>query len=343
MDNDNLGLSDGEFFTDPKRSGRQVVSRLWEKGRDILEIGAPKRVPIDQRASLPVVVYRAGSHRELWALSFDKNAVLVAMNVEHNRGYMTRVVTEEVEEPESPPDLAKAPKGNSSESGVVDLRANAGVPWQPGTYVVTAILRDLVSNRARLELGKSEGAFHDEEVARFLESQKGELPTPVVQPVPGEPLPNYHRLPDSPPIPKLRGIELSPDRVVLLKQGARCVLRGSFRLPVEKHELVRPPSRKPEAHENIPPPPTAILGITLVATAGDEPHAAMYRIDVPTWDAIEGPYPIVTGHFALDLLTTPLLADYAQTYFLYAFAGEVMTGPVPTALVSKAMLPGHHE
>src|SRR5205814_1652254 len=83
------------------------------------------------------------------------------------------------------------------------------------------LLRDMVSNRARVELGKSPGAYHDVEVARFLEAQRGELPAPVVRPPARDPLPSYLPLPDSPPIPDTPGIALVADRVVLLKGDAR--------------------------------------------------------------------------------------------------------------------------
>lgn len=49
--------------------------------------------------------------------------------------------------------------------------------------------------------------------------------------------------------------------------------------------------------------------------------------------------PMVTGHFALDLLAAGAMARLPQTVFVYAFSGEALEGPVPVGLVTEAMLP----
>jgi len=345
MHNDRFGLSDDEFWTAPRRTAMAVAQRLWGEGRDVTAIDAPRSVPIDKRTTLPVVVYRAGSYRDLWALSFADRALITAVDLEQNRVFAGPVVNEaDVEPPAEPIDPDQAPKGDTTDSAVVDLREVVDLPWQPSTYVVTVILRDMVSNRVRVELGKSASTYHDDEVAKFLAAHKAEATPPHIHPVPGDPLPSYGAIDGSPAVPDAPGISFAADRVVVLDQSARCVLRGAFRLPARSHEIVKPERREASGQgTGTTPPPTAVVAITLLATGGDDATATLLRLDVPSWDPIDPANPIVTGHFALDLLSSSLLPHRAQTYFLYAFSGDAMVGPVPAALVSKEMLPSHRQ
>jgi len=57
------------------------------------------------------------------------------------------------------------------------------------------------------------------------------------------------------------------------------------------------------------------------------------RLDVPAQISGE----VATGHFAIDLIAEGLAAE-PQTYFVYAFSGEVMAGPTAAALVAEGRL-----
>ncbi len=341
-DDDNFGLADADFWSDPLQSVDAVAERLWDLDREVIELAAPRRVPIDQRSTLPIGIVRAGTYRELWQLDFHRTAVVAAMNLDHNTLYLSSVQTEELEEPSKPVDLDKAPKGQSTDTATLDLREAMSLPWVPSTYALRVLLRDKVSNTARVELGKSPAAYHDPEVERFVQAQTAEAPSPVVQPTAREPLlPSYRRRQDSPPVPEARGVAINLERVVVKTTSAECILRGAFRLPVLPHERVRPTKRAPgEPAPDFPVRlPTAVVGVTLVVVAGDAPHVASMRLDVPSWDPLVGDTPEVTGHFAIDLMQTPLLGVVPQTYFLYVFSGGVFEGPVPTALIAPESIP----
>jgi hypothetical protein len=58
---------------------------------------------------------------------------------------------------------------------------------------------------------------------------------------------------------------------------------------------------------------------------------------VPAWGPLQGRD--ATGHFAVDLLTDEDLPPEAQTFFVYALSGEILTGPTPVATVTPDMLP----
>jgi hypothetical protein len=308
-----------------------VVQRLWKGGRDALAIGAPRTVALDLRETLPLVVYRGAPYRDLWSMQMEGRAQVVAVDPVRNRAYLGAVRVDENPEEQAPRDPALAPKGDGSETAVLDLRESLGLPWEPSTLLVTVLLRDIVSNRVKVELGKSPGGFHDEEVEKFLAAEAGRMHPKGASPAPGNPLPSYRRVDGSPETPAAPGIALAADRVVVMKPGQASVVRGAFRLPVRLHERAAPGGASGD--------PTAYVGITLVVTAGDEAGCTAYRLDAPTWDRLDAQSPVATGWFALDLRAAGMLPDRPQTYFVWAFADESMAGPVPTALVSEKMLP----
>lgn len=80
----------------------------------------------------------------------------------------------------------------------------------------------------------------------------------------------------------------------------------------------------------------AIVPITLVVVPADWVEPQVVPLQVPVHDAIDPARPPadVAGQFAIDLLDLPRAAAIrGRSCFLYAFAGEVMTGPVPLSIV----------
>jgi len=199
-------------------------------------------------------------------------------------------------------------------------------------------MRDFLSNRARVKLENSPRSFNDPEVGKFLEARRGKSPPPEVAPPPGNPLPSYRKGDDSPAIPDEPGIKMTVERVVVLTDDSKCILRGAFRLPVLPHEVVKPPADPPQP--NAPPPPTAVMGITLLLAGAETPGPWVVRLDVPSYDPIDpaAEAPAATGYFALDLLAAGV-PRLPQTLFIYAFSGAILEGPLPAALIAESMLP----
>lgn len=329
-----FGLKDDEYWTDPQRTAMAVAEQLWAKGAETLAVGAPGRVVLEHRETLPLVAYRGGSYRELWASSFEERAVVVAVDVDRNRVYLGPVSTEELEPPDPPLDPAEAPDGNTTDVGLVDLRAAMELPWEPAHLLVSVLMRERSSNRVPVELLHLPGTFVDPEVERLRAQQQAQLEPQAISPSPGRPFPSYDKLDGSPPIPKEVGIALQVERVVTLREGARCVLHGAFRLPVRAEEIVKNPDRL--AGASSADPPSAVLRVSLLATHSEAGGASLLTLDVPTWDPANGPGAIVTGHFALDLLAHRFFsAKKAQTHFIYAVAGAVISGPAWAALVKE--------
>lgn len=334
MDIQRFGLSDDEFWTDPGRTSMEVAEMLWAHGRDIIAIDGPTFVPVDQRDTLPVAVCRAGSCRALDALSFNVHALMTAMDVERNRLYVCGINDDEdLDEDESPPDDEL--DGETTDTATPELRRKLGLPWQSGRLRLTAVLRDMVSNRTDIELGQSAGAYQDDEVARFIAAQARQAPAPEVLPPLGEgPLPSYTEGPQSLPIPAERGVALKVARVTVDEPGAVCRVDGSFRLAPHDHERVKQVIDSPI---NPGQATTAVVGITLLVVPASGVGTKILRLFVPSTDIIDPDDPEVTGVFAIDLLAHRALST-AQTYFIYAFSSEHMEGPFPAALVSRDSL-----
>ena len=319
MNDIDFGLADDDYWNDPHKTQDEVIEALWATGEDRVAIGAPAFVSLSARERLPLLVYRGASYRELWTTNLLEYGQVVAVDLEHNRVFVGPVVADDEAEAGEMLDPAEAPGGQGSESQLAELRGDMGLAWQPSTYVLTVLLREHSSNRVRVELGKQAGAYHDEEVAKFIAEQRAKPAAAAVSPTPASPVPSYAALEGSPAIPTELGVVMAGDRVVVNKAGARALLRGAFRLPVLPTELAADGS--------------AVVGIGLVVNASDQPQSGFMQLQVPA-QVSEG---VATGHFTLDLIAEGLARD-AQTYFVFAFSGELMAGPTPVALVDESML-----
>jgi hypothetical protein len=339
MSDQPIDFPDADYWEKLDDIPGQVSGQFLDRRDAGVAIGAPARVPIALRKTLPVVTVRFCETREDWAVPFDRHALLTAINLDENRVHAGYAGDQEAELPDVDP--AEAPTGRSSSAGSLDARERLDLPWRAGTYLLTLILREQVSNRVRVELGETAQAFEDEEVAKFLAAKQAKLAPPAVSPPPGELFPTYQKRDDSPPIPDKLGIKLVADRVVVLRPDASCVLRGAFRLAPRPREVVKPAPSPGPAAPQAGPQATAIIGITLLITGAKIPVASLLRLNVPSYDPIPAGAETapVTGYFTLDLIALGALGKTPQTSFIYAFSGEVLEGPVPAALISEDMLP----
>jgi hypothetical protein len=219
------------------------------------------------------------------------------------------------------PDTGHVPKGWSARVADLDARERLGLRWSATTHLLTVLLLDKQTNRVRVRLGAGATAYEDEEVLKFLAEERAKKGPPPPWPTPGEHLPTFQKTARSPAVPDKTGIALAIDRVLVVPGAAE--LHGSFRLPIARRHV-----RDTEA----------VVPITLVITGSESAAPVVLPLQVPV--AISSPAPAeVTGHFGLDLLSVPAMPRSAQTYFMYAFAGELLVGPVPFAFVDRGSLP----
>jgi hypothetical protein len=342
---DTFGLRDEEFWTDPWRTRKAVQRPLMQKGDEGLFIGAPRKVGLQEHATFPVAILRVCKAARTSTIPFKETAIVAAVELNTYELY-ARLAFPPVRKRPWAAGMAGAAagKGDSfsndetamiSEGHTVDLAARLGIPAAWGDYLVTVILLDQVSNRCRMQLVDSV-TYEDPEVERFFREQAAaQLPPLCVWPQPAPTLPSYTRDAASPDIPAEVGIALTVERVNVIMPECHCHLHGSFRLPVRPQHVVEP-SAPPQDEVSPPRPVTAVVPIALLLTGTASPAPVLLRLAVPSYKPLDtsDDEAVATGHFTLDLCRLVELATTPQTFFVYAFSGEVMAGPVPTAFVS---------
>lgn len=339
MIKDVFELKHPEYWADPWRTRKQVQRALMQKGEEGLVLGTPGTVALNEHADFPAAIIRVCKLTTAAKMPSRPFLVIAAMDTD-TWTVRAKLALPDTGRPAARRALAREPARDSfsgddsamvSEGHTVNLAAHLGLPASRRSYLVTAILLDKVSNRSRMKVVESAG-FEDAEVDVFLReflARRGKA-QPVFPPV-AEPVPDYRQKATSPAIPDETGLTLTAPRVSVLADGERCVVRGSFRLPISAQHRVKvvdnwhPPIAIPEEVARVP--------ISLLVTGSVDAQPQVFRLVVPCYEPLiesEGAT-IAVGTFAIDLCTLPGVRISPQTYFLYGFAGEVMTPAVPAA------------
>jgi hypothetical protein len=333
-----LGLTDADYWIDPFKTRSDLESKLMEEGKEALLLGAPGKISIAEHDSLPVVAIRTANLDRLARRVFRKHAVLTAVDQATGQTYAYMAVVKNVKEPkqyDGPP-----LEGMGGEAFLIDAKSQLGLPWAPARYVVGLVLLDQVSNRVAVELKK--GGYDDPAVADYLKGRDKSLAPPSPFPAPAvqtdgaggkqSPVfPYYSPWAGSPPLPEGAGISILADRVVPRGPRTACVIRGSFRLPVRNRDFVK----QAPVHDPNVRPHTAVVPITLLLTGGSSSAPVLIPLLVPTYDPVDAnaESAVATGWFSVDAAKLKNIAGADETFFIYAFSGESMAGPVPMALV----------
>jgi len=334
LDSHPLDLVPDAFWQGPEGAMGDYVLGAMKRGQRGTLIDVPDVVELLLRTTLPMVGCDIVTDRALSLSRFREQALVVAISPETGR-VLVQAAFEPPSEPPAPlPQFAGADtEGVNGSTFALDLFERPGIPAVADEWIVTVIARDRVSNRIRTSLVDDATVWHDPAVAAYLAQRRREAGPPAPSPPPapaGHALPSYRHEPISPPMPQSTGIALGVERVVAIEPRARCVLAGSFRLPVMEGSRVPAARRAPGG-------PSAVLSITLVVTTSDAPGAVVLRLAVPVYD-LPDTAEEARGYFALDLFTMPGIAQRPRTCFVYAFAGEEMAGPTPVALVDADLM-----
>lgn len=322
-----LGLQDADYWDDPLKTRMQIEDRLLDEERSLTVIGAPSLVAYQSRETLPLVVLRVGKQDEIARLPFRHFALLIAQELTTNTTYSGLAVVDDAVP--IPPYDGPPLDGWTGEAWVVDVRDRLQLPWQRGELLISLVMRDTISHRVRVKLDK--GGYKDPEVEAYLAEADGKPQLAEIHPKPrgdddGRTLPSYRAQKDSPPLPEQLGINLAVPRVIARNPNMRAIIKGSFRLRPLPRELA-------PAGADV----SAVVGIGLVITGSDLPAPYHFDLKVPVYEpvrTVDGQGE-VTGYFTLDLQTLANLDNIDQTYFIYALSGELLTGPVPMALVTR--------
>ncbi len=349
MSNGPLLLNDDEFWGNCSRTEELVLSRIAKEDFQGLLIDGPERISVNQRDTAPVAGYFVRSLRNDLVMDQETQLLVAAVDLETNH-LLAGLALDTGKLPGARPPKPTVDPGEGTVLNLfkTDLRRALNLPWQHGRYRIHALLREYLSNSITVEIGRSKLEYEDPEVAKFLEDERRRVvppPAPKIFPPidvvkPGL-SPDYRHRKDSPQLPEKVGITISPDRVVALRDGAVCIMHGSYRLPILRREQVRPHPQTGQLPDVGDPRATAVVPITLLVTGSDLPGPWVFRLRVPSYDPIapEAATAVAGGYFTLDLLQLPGFPRRAMTYFISAFNGENAAGPSRVALISEDMLP----
>lgn len=329
MIEDKFRLKDEEYWTDPWRTRREIQRPLMQKGIESFYIGAPQIVPLDRYSTLPVAVLRTRKLLSTDKIDFRKTAIITAIELNTYRLSAALAFPSPAQRPANgvlrsgkKDSFSGDPTAMASEGSSIDLASLLQLPRDRGEYVVGLISLDRTSNRCRMKLVESAG-YEDPAVDEFLQEYRARrVPPPMPFPQPGEWLSSFEKQDHSPAIPAEPGIAISIPRVSIFAANARCVLGGSFRVPIQPQHISKPPRLD-----------VATVPVTLLITGSVEPEPRILRLFVPTYAPLEsaGGRTFGVGYFSFDLCRMTNLLRTPQTWFIYAFAGEIMTAPIPAA------------
>ena len=287
-----------------------------------------------------MVVRRTGYLRDIVRLSFDSHAIATAIDVDRNLLYAGPAADpEEIDPSEEEPDEDDEDDESTARTVqpyLVELHERTRLAWQPSDLLVTVFLRDQASNRVKVTLGGAPGEFVYPAVSAFLEAKRGEMGAAPEWPAAGTPLPTYSPTPESPKMPGEVGVVMVSDRVVLLRGHPRCIVRGAFRLPFWKQDVVPPKADYPKHLRR----PTGVIGVHLLAWGSEIASPLHIPLRVPTYDPLGPEFPsVATGHFAFDLFERMAPSPRTQTYFIYGFCRSLLAGPLLVGTVTEDRLP----
>ena len=302
-----FGLAGSEYWTDPWKNLKQLAWDSMLNKKAGLFADAPGLVPIDERKTLPLLVFQSGTAENLARASFSEHGVVALMNLDTGH-----LLAQGLPHATAPPQPKNAPSpGFAGVEHLLELTEMFKLPWVRSNYVVTAIAGDTVSNRVSIALGGSK-LVPGADVARAAGSRET---LRALDPPLGDPKIRHGSRAGETPAPEKIGMSM---RLAGARPDTHAWLEVGFRLPVRS---VTDPKDKTV---------TSAATISLLVLGSESNVPRIVRLVVPSTGGIvaHSESPIGIGRFALDLDAAAGLAREPQTYYVYAFSGEVLSGPV---------------
>lgn len=336
---DNMEKLIQELGLNPATASAEDMDRagdlLRSKGFKGILLIAPPKVNLDSASQLPLVGFDAYRSSDRIGVSLKYNAVLVATHLESGE-----TVADSLHEvhPEARPPKRAAGTAIADVMGRFTASARERIPklpWKPGTLSLVVLLSDKRSNQARVALLSDKSPVNG--------GASGSRLAPVFpavsdgRAVGATAYANYKAESGSPALPAEAGIAISARREFTYKAGEKCLLHGSFRLPVLPSQGVpRDPNGKALAEVG-DKSATAVVPISLVVVGDQMVGAIVFPLKVPTYDSIDlsPDATVATGHFNIDLFAMKEMPKTPQTYTIWAFSGNTIGGPVSVNFVSE--------
>lgn len=357
MTNGALGLEPDDFWGSHEQKNAakdQLRDRVLEEELRGLIADAPPQVSLLSRGSLPIIAYFIRDLRDEVHLDVRRQLLLVGSDHQTHEVWVAPALwSDKVFMPKAPPPADDPGPGAMISMYDIDAAARLGLAGLPGRYSFELILREWHSERLEVELLDS--GYRDDAAAQLIAERRRsnpQSPARVWPPLPqrhvgvsgsyGRMYPRYGDAAQAPDPPSEEGIELELDRAVVSNE--RCMLRGSFCLPTLPRERVEPPRlhhgererRRPEVGDARA---EAVVPLTLIMTGSVSPGPFILSLKLPVYELERsGDDALARGRFELDLFELADMPRSAETFFVHAFHGRHVIGPLTVAVVSPEMI-----
>lgn len=357
MPNGALGLSPDAFWgTIAAKSAAKpaVMDRVLDHGWRGLIADAPTSVALASRKTVPIIGYFVRDIRDDVHIDLHRQLLIVGSDhVTHQVRVGPALWSEKPLARKGPPPAGDPGPGATISMLDIDAAARLSLEGYPGRWTFTLLIREWRSELLEVEFGPAPGSFHDDAVARLIEERRRANPPPPPAIWPPHPqrhislsatygglYPRYGDKAQALEVPAEPGIRVEVDRAVVSTE--RCILRGSFRVPVLPREQVSPrpydtgrgvSERMPDVGDERA---KAVVPVSLVLTATHDPGPFVITLQVPAYEL--DPNGLALGRFELDLFELSAMPRAATTYFLHAFHGPHAVGPLPIGVVSPEMI-----
>jgi hypothetical protein len=337
-----LPLSDSDYWTAPRKDEERLSFQALD-GPEGFTVGAPREVPLERRATLPVVGYYKCSLKDQAAGRLVRTSVLLGARLETGEAWAAPAF----EPKEGPKAEATDKEGDAVEWFGTDARRQLGLPWRDGTVRLWLASFDQLSAPREVRLVTDAG--RDPAVLAWSEGRRRPAYPPPVSPPPARDpaaLPRYGPDPRGPAAPEAPGVAFAHERVAVLAEGRPSEVRAAFCVVLHERGVVRPrpavtpaPGQTEAAavaatgwQEVGDPAATAVVPILLVLASATSSDPVVVRIDAPVREPVTAGGP-ARGAFAIDLLeVAPGLSP--GRYSLYAVAGGALSGPSPITFIT---------
>ena len=326
-----LGIEGADYWDDPYKNEDDVVDDLLDGEELGYFLDGPVAVDLNSRASLPLVVATHLSLSDARGVDLRRCALLVTVHQERGEVHVGRAFRWK-QSPSKPQGAGPAPEGTQAEMFVVQAREQiSDLPWESGTLWSQLVVLGQATNRVETTLGPGSGSA-------------AETPLRQIWP-PEDEGADYSSVSDAPALNDGANLALSVPRVVVDEAGAKCVLKGRYRLPVAARDVVPGPPTDPQARSAWEPPDvgdrsaSAMVPITLVLAQQSDLEPLVFNLVLPVRQEVDSHGgTVVDGAFAIDLFSLPEMLRLPQTYHIWAYSGVAFCGPIPMAIVSEEML-----
>lgn len=319
-------MTDDDFFATPLQVSPEVGRELIREGFDGLVIGAPVIVNLDKHSKLPLVAVRVAESRDASLRLFKEFAIVAAMELSTGTLYADFFIEQKFAKVKREPGKNPPPPGKTADAASADLFARLDLPKSMGEYLVTTLVFDKCSNRALIRVGPSKVFQNPElfskQVAENRSSDSVEAPVVVSGEYKDSGQDEILTLPKEPGIKV--GVVSIPGRD---RQPPSLLLQGVFHLPGSNANMGLGGSRHEGEVRGFP--------VTILATGSRIPAPLTWKFRIIVSEPRGNTSENLKGRFSVNLTEMGGI-EGNQTYAIYAFTGEFMSGPATISLPSNS-------